>query len=78
MIKGYKFTVVGKMPFPIDMLRHDSCYPRDTVSANNITASISNEEENVVYKVTLTGSSYPTARRWQSFSWDVIDVEPFN
>jgi hypothetical protein len=68
--KVVTFTVTGRFPFPMDMLRYDGCYPTDSDSAAEIRASIE-QVENRIYTVRLE-SSYvhvPTERRWHSFLW---------
>jgi hypothetical protein len=62
------FTVIGKMSFPIDMLRYDACYPSDQESAETIRRSIS--EPNFELKtVHLVSQQAPTPDRWESFCW---------
>lgn len=77
MAKHFRFTVTGRMPFPTDMLRYDACYPADTESASQITASIRHEGETLAdsFTVTLLGASPPTRGRWQSFRWTVTKTD---
>lgn len=75
MAKRYKFTVASCMPFPIDMLRYDGCYPVDTESATQISASIRREAEKPeTYRVTLISDRPPTDGRWSSFCWRVESI----
>ena len=62
-----EFTVRGHGPFPVDMLRYDSCHP---VYPADATALIQTESR------TVTLSTYaahaPTRGRWESFGWTVL------
>lgn len=75
------FTVKGKGSFPVDMLRHDQCYPMDAESVENIqcvktatgSGSCISLKHQIVRKVQLvnvTGQA-PTKGRWNSFGWVV-------
>lgn len=66
----YRYTVRGEGVFPVDMLRHDSCWPaRQDDVAPVITAQ--RDERSV----TVTGIQPPTEGRWRSFGW-VVDGGP--
>jgi hypothetical protein len=82
-----KFKVTGNGHFPIDMLRYDHCYPVGSRSieammrGNKIPAKHSVE---LAMEVTTTKSNAtrlveeklaPTVGRWNSFSWEVSNVE---
>lgn len=78
-MKFHTFEVIGqgKFPFPIDMLRYDSCYPVDGI--NNIGASIEGYKltKDIPLKVKLVhidADRYwrPTEARWASFNWTVV------
>lgn len=68
------FAVTGKHRFPIDMLRHDACFPQRSQDASAIQDSFSNREEQQV--VLVMYHEYKdhniTEGRWESFSWPVI------
>lgn len=72
------FTVRGKMPFPLDMLRYDSCFPYSQGDVTAIADSLDRvrDEDNkpLVFEVTLIQSlaQEPTAERWESFMWKVV------
>lgn len=72
-----KFVVRGKLPFPLDMLRYDAAFPRDSDDAIAISTSFDPLSGSVT--VTLNRAalpySYPTFRRWESFGWEVISVD---
>lgn len=77
-MKLVTFTVIGRNPFPMDMLRHDQCWPRDSNDAAEIHASIDDSCSNGgdPWRVTLQGrydntKLYPTIDRWSSFGWSV-------
>lgn len=70
-----KFTVRGKLPFPLDMLRYDAAFPRDTDDALAIQATFDPFSGPVT--VTLNRAARPGTRptvgRWRSFGWEVLD-----
>ncbi len=80
----HKFTVEGRGRFPIDMLRFDRCWPRDTDATANIDWAMYPEldaKRNIgPYRVTLLHNDErrhwePTAARWSSFGWSVVSHE---
>lgn len=79
MIKIYRFRVYGRGPFPVDMLRHDCCYPADTTSAFQIMEDASGgiETYRKVREVVLITNMRlgPTVERWRSFGWSCNDIE---
>ena len=70
------FKVMGGRNFPIDMLRHDQCWPIEGMQ--NIEASLRGEKpKGASYEVTLGRMADgwyagPTEGRWASFMWPVI------
>lgn len=65
------FTVTGTFPFPLDMLRYDTCYPADHESVVAIEESIQRVNYRT-YTVKLRSRvSAPTQERWHSFQWTV-------
>ena len=64
--KFYEFTVIGKLAFPMDMLRYDSCWPVNGDSVANMSA-----ESRGLKIVTLRSLHEPTDARWSSFLWTV-------
>lgn len=80
----HTFSVTGRLPFPDDMLRYDSCQPSTPGSAQEIADSQDYEKRAVRrnsdtpdYVVTLVRESErrywePTYGRWQSFGWAVV------
>lgn len=72
------FVVLGRYPFPMDMLRYDCCWPRDSESAAEIAASHSYmREPRAIYRVRLSTAApvRTTPDRWRSFGW-VIEQGP--
>lgn len=69
----HAFRVMGKGSFPLDMLRHDSCWPRGQNDVGVIQESL-DERTRIDRTVELsTGSSAsPTEGRWESFGWRVM------
>jgi len=73
---------LGKLvfPFPIDMLRYDSCYPRTERDSGKIAlARHGNRRDDDPGDIQLiaveTKAWRPTNGRWKSFSYDVVDHE---
>ncbi len=69
--KRKQFTVEGFGSFPIDMLRHDSCWPATSNDASCI------EHEGNRRRITLLTDmpQYPTHGRWSSFLWPVVEED---
>lgn len=61
------FTVEGAGQFPIDMLRYDACWP----STQQDVAAI--ERIGTRRRIQLRGITAPTAARWKSFGWAVLN-----
>jgi hypothetical protein len=58
--------------FPIDMLRHDRCWPARPEDSVTISASFNPTPPNgETLIVTLRGDTEPTLGRWASFGWRV-------
>ena len=71
-----QFTVEGRDPFPMDMLRYDACWPADTGGALAISWSHTREPGPGNHKITLnTWLVGITPERWQSFGWTVVSQE---
>lgn len=66
----------GKLGFPLDMLRYDSCYPATSEDATRIGMTLRREPcpwlLDEPHTIELTGPRSPTAGRWASFGWDVV------
>lgn len=74
-VKIYRFTVEPAMnlPFPVDMLRYDRCWPATTEDA----VAMSNAQRRArptTARVTLVSGEPPTEGRWRSFGWTVAGV----
>lgn len=65
MAKIYEFTVEGRGPFPLDMLRYDSCWPASRDAVVNM------EDTRDMRQVRLRSYNQPTLARWNSFCWGV-------
>lgn len=75
------FEVVGLLPFPLDMLRHDMVYSSRVEDAEEIRRNVEREGKprrigGEPYRIRLTGihhvrNVYPTIGRWASFGWSV-------
>ena len=57
--------------FPLDMLRHDACWPRNSEDAAHIGLA-GTPHEPARATINLTGLASPTIGRWASFGWRVI------
>jgi len=75
----YRFTVEGRLQFPLDMLRYDACYPSDSEDVHAIHATmdvksrIEQSSRGVPFRITLvTRYPGPTKERWSSFGWRVV------
>jgi hypothetical protein len=72
-----KFTVTGKLPFPIDMLRYDSCFPYSGEDAGKIMATLDHLRgtKRETYHINLIKVDHngngPEMSRWSSFLWSV-------
>ena len=75
MIYTHRFTVVGGIEFPIDMLRYDRCTPTGPDDSSAIIASlrVPHLEQIIVNLQTEnTNKSWvPTRDRWRSFGWEI-------
>ena len=78
-MKYQTFVVKTGLPFPLDMLRYDSCFPADSQAALNIEESItrhtSGEKTFKLGRFVRVKSESPTIRRWNSFQCHVSDIE---
>lgn len=72
-----EFTVEGPGPFPIDMLRYDSCWPKnESPDSKAIEDSFPvRRVRGVVTRATLLSDkpSAPEVGRWASFGFKVVD-----
>ena len=71
-----RFKVKGNFQFPIDMLRHDQCYPLTPTDSATISNSYlaRNPEGFEVELGTYTShrwANVPNVERWASFGWFV-------
>ena len=73
------FTVAGTGPFPIDMLRHDCCYPAEEGDSDTIEYSFDSfaDGKRIKRKITLISHASPTVERWNDSGWSIIDGEVF-
>lgn len=80
MARFASFTVTGTGPFPMDMLRADSCWPANKESVAAMRASWFGVREledgtpdlsPVVWSIRLAKGGFPTARKWAAVGWPV-------
>lgn len=82
----YTYEVVGRVEFPMDMLRYDGAHParsedaaaiyhsffsNDGKTAGEAQGSAPRGEDNKAVRVRLIGIRPPTQARWGSFVWSV-------
>src|SRR5262245_3246387 len=72
-----EWTVEGVLPFPIDMLRYDRCFPADEAQSAAITRTLNgyvggHTQVRVARFWRGDMPKYPTADRWRAFGWDII------
>lgn len=70
-----RFTVKGRYPFPMDMLRYDSCWPSTGESVAAIHNSITRQGDREQTVTLLTDMVGITPDRWRSFGWTVTSQE---
>lgn len=67
----FEFTVEGCGPFPIDMLRYDSCWPKsERYDSSNIAGAHDRGRRRVV--LITADDAAPTPDRWESFGWRYV------
>jgi hypothetical protein len=71
MSKQHTFIVEGRGEFPLDMLRRDEAFPRDTESAHAIATPDSPKAAPRRVRLGTHGFG-PNLDRWLSFGWTVI------
>lgn len=67
-----EFTVSGRGEFPFDMLRYDHCWPANEAQSGKLTRTTGPLES--AREITLRGLTGPTAARWRSFNWEVVEA----
>lgn len=68
------FTVSGVGRFPFDMLRYDQCAPIFPDDARNIGSTGTGPGSRRDIRLNST-KTYPTTGRWESFGWNVTEIE---
>ena len=72
-------TVTGRGNFPIDMLRHDSCYPRTESDAAAIERTFSPSYAIESWSVRIVRvaavAAHFTDARWHSFGVDLTETD---
>ena len=71
-----KFTVKGvNTPFPLDMLRHDECWPGSVADSQKMANSFGfRHGRRVRWELTLIShrKDVPSVERWQSFAVEIV------
>lgn len=70
----YRFKVKVHLPFPIDMLRYDECFPASQDDSAKMSSDSGVKEISLIH---YHSSKYwnPTILRWRSFTCEVIEIE---
>ncbi len=68
------FVVEGRGEFPIDMLRYDCAFT--ATQHDSDIAQYRDHLRRVVLVSRRVNDSDPTAERWRSFGWTVVNVFP--
>ena len=76
----HRIEVTGKGQFPIDMLRHDQCFPIFESDSEIIRNSLAVRGRSIGPQIIALGSWHPsrwepTKDRWASFGWVVTHHE---
>lgn len=66
------FTVEGSGEFPYDMLRYDHCWPFSEALDSPALKAHRYDRRRVV--LATNSPSAPTAGRWKSFGWLLLDI----
>jgi hypothetical protein len=67
------FTVEGRGVFPFDMLRYDLCWPASESESNRLDLYSLPQDAISQRRIHLRGLKPPTAARWRSFGWEVVE-----
>lgn len=68
-----RFRVKGNVAFPLDMMRHDRCWPVNTSDALKIQGSVTRMiRDRVCIELETADPAGPTPARWSSFGWQVV------
>lgn len=72
--QAFRFTVVGRGQFPVDMLRYDRCVPetQDDIASAFSPFSGDHRQINLIAFTPKDHKPEPTSGRWTSFGWEVI------
>jgi hypothetical protein len=69
------FAVVGSGEFPFDMLRYDKCWPASQADSGRMPDPALVGVLGRQRRIEMHGLVKPTAGRWRSFGWTVIEDE---
>ncbi|ASD50553.1 hypothetical protein FDI24_gp019 [Acidovorax phage ACP17] len=77
---GIKYSVAGKMEFPLDMLRYDECEFEEDIDrdvAMDFMPPGTSRILNRIVRLVSKSGRHPTVGRWESFGWKVIKRPDF-
>lgn len=75
--KMWRFTVEGRLSFPVDMLRYGQCWPETGLDVRELYDALQPDRDRRLYSVSLLSDREPTAGRWASFSWRVTKSDRY-
>lgn len=73
MAKQFCYTVEGQMGFPVDMLRHDQCWPVTEEDSRKIFWAVAGAKR-ARWQVSIRSIQAPTIARWASYCCEVGPV----
>jgi hypothetical protein len=74
-MREVSFIVEGSGEFPFDMLRYDSCFPRDEGQARQMGDTHERRRVHLVRRIPAdVPFPEPTVARWESFLWRVVPL----
>lgn len=72
----WKYTVEGRWPFPVDMLRRDRAVgasPEDAKAIVDLSGAVPEEKDERKAVICILSEERPTKARWKSFGWIVSE-----
>lgn len=68
----FTFTVTGKGPFPMHMLREEGCWSEDPKTFEK--PEFQDDHSNVTHVVRMASGKQPNPVRWLRLGWTVRDI----
>lgn len=67
-----EFVVLGRGPFPLDMLRYDQCWPASAEDVQRMDVDSLDRRALRTVRLRTINVMGPTTDRWESFLWKVV------